>query len=256
MSSSSFRLSGTSRKKTVFAPPEPQSAAYHTFNAVPTEPPPEATQAQGANIKGFEGQPVFLRGSFEWDIQSRWFTHRWESLDEFTGWLESEKLENTVELLCRNITKSRSGAFLLKKHYVCARNSKRDKKRASKSAPDSGRKKSTKRTGCQCALTIKTYPNTSEVLGHFQSDHSHELGNANLCFTRLSRDARKQIASYLAMGVEPQTIENMFKQGLYNRTPGSMSEEAIRSRKFHRDSLVTMADILDVKVCPICNLNL
>ncbi|KLO10303.1 hypothetical protein SCHPADRAFT_800198, partial [Schizopora paradoxa] len=171
------------------------------------------------------------------------------SITDFTAWLEREKDEHSIELLLRNRTVSRTGAYTIKKHYICARNNKHDKKKAPRSSlAASNRKKSTKRTGCECALTIKTYPDTECVLGRYTSSHSHELGNANLRFTRLSESARAQIATLLRLGIEPPKVEQMFKQGLYDKSTELLSEEALRGRRYTRDSLVTMADILEVRL--------
>ncbi|KLO08395.1 hypothetical protein SCHPADRAFT_809742, partial [Schizopora paradoxa] len=86
------------------------------------------------------------------------------------------------------------------------------------------------------------------VLGAYVDSHSHELGNANLKFTRISAHAREQIAFFLRIGVEPRKIVRSFSHGLYkSETAATSAENDINSRKYTRDSMVTMSDILEIK---------
>ncbi|KAE9383567.1 hypothetical protein BT96DRAFT_782109, partial [Gymnopus androsaceus JB14] len=55
-------------------------------------------------------------------------------------------------------------------------------------------------------LTMKIYPETSKVLGLYKVEHTHELGNANVCYTRVPEDDRAEIAGLLRMGVEPRQV--------------------------------------------------
>jgi hypothetical protein len=54
-----------------------------------------------------------------------------------------------------------------------------------------------KRTGCPCQLTVKTYPDTKEVLGMYSKGHAHKTGDDNLKFTWLSKEVRDKIVDML-----------------------------------------------------------
>ncbi|KAJ7154347.1 hypothetical protein C8R43DRAFT_885158 [Mycena crocata] len=101
------------------------------------------------------------------------------------------------------------------------------------------RKIDSKRTGCPCRLTVKTYPDTSEVLGYYKEDHSHVIGDENLKFTRLDVETREEIAKYLRMGVEPKKVLEQITRNMYREE----NLDDLRSKKKNRRHLVTRADI-------------
>jgi len=60
--------------------------------------------------------------------------------------------------------------------------------------------------GCRCSLFVKTYNDTAAVLGSYSPEHSHEIGNANLKFVPVSKDARQGI---LSMAMEDRSTEHI-----------------------------------------------
>ena len=48
------------------------------------------------------------------------------------------------------------------------------------------RKFPSKKTGCQCRLTIKCYPGTDVILGKYKDEHDHLLSDENLRFLQPS----------------------------------------------------------------------
>ncbi|KAE9395218.1 hypothetical protein BT96DRAFT_789101, partial [Gymnopus androsaceus JB14] len=114
----------------------------------------------------------------------------WDSLDSAHRWLKREMAEKTIELRRKDFTRNRneSPVWLEKSIYICAWNGTGGIKKEEKMQRNY--KVGTKRIkgGCQCCLTMKTYPETSKVLGLYKVEHTHELGNANICYTCVPED--------------------------------------------------------------------
>ncbi len=68
------------------------------------------------------------------------------------------------------------------------------------------RKIDTKRTGCQCRVTFKIYPDTKEVLGFYTDEHDHPIGDENARFIQIPYEDRIRIAEMLRMGIEPKKV--------------------------------------------------
>ncbi|KAE9400556.1 hypothetical protein BT96DRAFT_1018754 [Gymnopus androsaceus JB14] len=75
---------------------------------------------------------------------------------------------------------------------VCARHSRSGRKKYVKKHPDRVRKVPSRKLegqGCPASISFKTYFDTEEVRACYNSQHSHEIGAANLPFTRRGRKA-------------------------------------------------------------------
>jgi hypothetical protein len=59
---------------------------------------------------------------------------------------------------------------------------------------------------CDCRLTVKTYPGTETILGMYQPEHCHPIGNENTCFTCLPDKTHAEIERLLRLGVEPKAV--------------------------------------------------
>jgi hypothetical protein len=121
-------------------------------------------------------------------------------------WIRDEEKTHTIELHRKEHRKNRSKkapAWSSKHIYVCSRQSSRSISKYTKKTAR-GRKLPSKRilTGCQCRLTVKTYPGTEEVLGRYTHGHSHPTGDANARFIRIPVETRLRIAELLRMGVD------------------------------------------------------
>ncbi|KAJ7783904.1 hypothetical protein DFH07DRAFT_764281 [Mycena maculata] len=129
-------------------------------------------------------------------------------------------------------------AWTQKSVYVCSRQGSGGK---SKYCPKNAwtRKVDSKQSGCPCRLTVKSYPGTSEVLGFYKPDHTHAIGDANLKYTRLDADTRKEIETVLRLGVEPKKILENLTQKMYHES--NISET--RSKKAHQRDFATQADV-------------
>lgn len=73
---------------------------------------------------------------------------------------------------------------------VCARHTRSGRKKYVKKYPDRVRKVPSRKlegTGCPASISYKTYFDTDEVRVCYMSEHSHEIGLANLPFTKRGR---------------------------------------------------------------------
>ena len=63
-----------------------------------------------------------------------------------------------------------------------------------------------KKTGCRCTLTIKMYPHTDKILGKYNEEHDHTIGDDNLRFTRLSDTTKELIMELACAGVHAKAM--------------------------------------------------
>jgi hypothetical protein len=56
---------------------------------------------------------------------------------------------------------------------------------------------------------VKQYPHTSTVLGRYVTEHDHEIGAANIAYTRLSGAARERIKTMLIQKIAPREIVSL-----------------------------------------------
>jgi len=126
--------------------------------------------------------------------------------------VEEERL--TMEFRSKQIKRPEgmmAEIWTTKQVFVCSHNNTGGKKAYNKKH-DRFRNIPSKKLGkgCPCRLTIKTYPNTDEILGLYGEEHSHEIGMTNSRFTRLRRETRIEIERLLREGVEPAKVVCIF----------------------------------------------
>ena len=203
MSVSCFKLTSDSSYQpyhidaSLNAPPTRPSILTPTFRVLnydPGHPTPDALSIKST------------WGSFEYD-QANLYTLSWLSMEEMQIWLRREEAEKTVEFRCRETHRNNGNCPVwVEKHiYLCARDGSGGVKTYMKKN-NWDRKVPTKHTGCRCRLTVKTYPDTDVVLGLYQSEHDHAIGNENLRFTRLPEATCLEIERLLRLGVEPMFV--------------------------------------------------
>jgi hypothetical protein len=126
---------------------------------------------------------------------------------EMQSWMRNEEERNTIEFVRKEKRPNQASTQLWneKDIYICARNFSGGKNNYTKKFSWT-RKIPMKRIGCSCRLIVKTYPDTDEVLGHYTSEHSHEIGSKNARFTRLEKETREEIEQMLRLGVEPKKV--------------------------------------------------
>jgi hypothetical protein len=140
------------------------------------------------------------KGSFNYDREKGGYVQEWASLAEFYTWRRQEELMFSIELILSRTSRPTSNGpplFTQKREYRCSRQHTGGVSKYKKKHPDRTQKISSKKTGCRCQIMIKTYPHTQIVLGRYIADHDHEIGSANIAYTRMSHAAREKIISML-----------------------------------------------------------
>jgi hypothetical protein len=119
------------------------------------------------------------------------------SLAAFHAWREQEEETQMVEFVKGDTHGSKAVPPRFKDHtkLVCARHSRSGRKKYVKKHPERVRKVPSRKIdgqGCSASISYKTYFDTDEVRACYNNHHSHEVGLANLPFTRRGRKAAVQ----------------------------------------------------------------
>ncbi|KAG6911605.1 hypothetical protein DXG01_011908 [Tephrocybe rancida] len=122
------------------------------------------------------------------------YTLVFPNLAAFHEWRIQEEERQTVEFVKGDTHGSKAVPPRFKDHtkLVCARHSRSGRKKYVKKHPERVRKVPSRKlegTGCPASISFKTYFDTEEVRACYSSQHSHEIGPANLPFTRRGRKA-------------------------------------------------------------------
>lgn len=119
------------------------------------------------------------RGSLAYDCKKGGMTHEWNNEDDFWAWLAAEESSNSIELIVSQIRCSDSGAWQEWCLFWCSHEFMGGNV-TYQCKNDWERKIPSKKTGCQCCLTIKLYLQSDTILGKYENEHDHTLGNDNL----------------------------------------------------------------------------
>lgn len=183
-------------------------------SAVPSDPSTAGGISSAFQLDINSAPPTF--GDYDADQASGDFPLCWESVKDFLAWKKGEEDETSIEFKVKETIRDKRLllGFLEKKIYTCARmgsDSKYQKKH-----PEWDRKVPSKKIYCPCRVNVKSYPNTVKLLGSYVDKHSHEIGRANVIFTRLSRETRERIAVMLRMGISNKRIVSSFSFSILN----------------------------------------
>ncbi|KAJ7017356.1 hypothetical protein C8F04DRAFT_889374, partial [Mycena alexandri] len=85
------------------------------------------------------------------------------------------------------------------------------------------------------------YPGIATVLGNYKDQHNHELGNANLRFTSISKETREYIAGLLRMKVSPDHILHLLHRGVYDND--NLFDDLDESNVASRAEFIQLGDI-------------
>ena len=145
------------------------------------------------------------RGSITYNREKGRMAREWANEDAFLAWLAAEESEKSIELVVSQIERSDSLIWRERRVLRCTREYTGGKPDHA-NANQKERMIPSKKTGCRCRLTIKRYPHTETILGKYEDQHDHVLGDANLRFTRLS-DATKELVMYMVhIGIDSKAI--------------------------------------------------
>ncbi|KAG7098974.1 hypothetical protein E1B28_000861 [Marasmius oreades] len=122
------------------------------------------------------------------------YTLVFPSLEAFHEWRRKEEETQVVEFVKGDTHGSKAVPPRFKEHtkLVCARHSRSGRKKYVKKHPERIRKVPSRKIegqGCPASISFKTYFDTDEIRVCYISQHSHEIGLANLPFTRKGRKA-------------------------------------------------------------------
>jgi hypothetical protein len=167
------------------------------------------------------------KGSFIYDRKNGKFPMEWPSIADFHAWREAEQLAHSIELIRSTAVTLNGPIWTERRTFVCSRalsggQSKHEPKH------DRKRKIESKKIQCPCRVVIKRYPHTQIVLGHYHSEHNHELGIPNIRYLRLSQAARDRIKTLLLRRVHQQEIVRYFYFYFYSMSDQSPTHAASR----------------------------
>ncbi|KZS95852.1 hypothetical protein SISNIDRAFT_483277 [Sistotremastrum niveocremeum HHB9708] len=120
------------------------------------------------------------------------YTLVFNSMEEFQAWRNKEEEEKVVEFVKGDTHGSKAVPPRFKDHtkLVCARHQRSGRKKYVKKHPERVRKVPSRKLegeGCPASISYKTYFETDQVRACYMEHHSHEIGDANLPFTRRGR---------------------------------------------------------------------
>ncbi|KZT30872.1 hypothetical protein NEOLEDRAFT_1047080, partial [Neolentinus lepideus HHB14362 ss-1] len=123
------------------------------------------------------------------------YTMTFENMDAFEAWRQKEEKEQVVEFVKGDTHGSKANPPRFKEHtkLVCARHQRSGRKKYVKKHPERVRKVPSRKIeggGCPASISYKTYYDSPQVRVCYNQEHSHEIGLANLPFTRRGRRAQ------------------------------------------------------------------
>ena len=123
----------------------------------------------------------------------------------FLTWLATKKAEKSIKLIVSQVKRSDSLIWWEQHVYRCAREFTSGMKDW-QNITQSERAIPSKKTGCWCTLIIKMYPHTDKILGKYDEEHDHMIGDDNLRFTRLSDTTKELVMELARAGVHAKAI--------------------------------------------------
>ncbi len=148
---------------------------------------------------------TWQHGSITYDRKKAGMMQEWANKDKFLAWLAAKESEKAIELIVSQVEWSDSPIWWEWHMLKCSREYMGGKQDC-ENVNQWERKIPSKKTGCRCCLTIKRYPHTETILGKYEDQHDHALGDENLQFTRLSDATKELVMQMVHTGVDPKAI--------------------------------------------------
>ena len=117
--------------------------------------------------------------SITYDHEKGGMEREWADYDTFLDWLATEETMNSIEFIVSQVEHSDMPIWRERRVYRCAREYSGGKITQEK-ITERGRTIPSKKTGCRCRLTIKHYLHTDTILGKYEDQHDHAIGDDNL----------------------------------------------------------------------------
>jgi len=182
----------------------------HVVATGPTAPPLmlhlDFSASSHGNILDNAELPATSRsqGSFNYDWERGRFSLEWASLAKFDTWRWTEEHASSIELVASTTRTDRIHWSWWQK-FVCGRQESRGRTYKKKN-PQRQCTLKPKKTGCGCYVIVKQYLHTSTLLGHYDPDHDHKIGAANIAYTRLSGATWERIKMMLTQTIDRSEI--------------------------------------------------
>ena len=167
-------------------------------------------QTSGTDKRPVEDPATTLRpGSIMHDRKQGKMLSEWKN-EDFRAWLAAEESDKGIELVISHVRHSDSPIWREQRVLKCSREWTggwpAQNKSESPAPVEQDRKIPSKKTGCRCRLTLKFYRHTETILGRYESEHDHPLGDDNLRFTRLTDRTRELVMEMVHTGVDTKII--------------------------------------------------
>ena len=144
-------------------------------------------------------------GSITYDHEKEGMEWEWADYNTFLDWLATKETMNSIEFIVSQVEHSDTPIWREWHVYRCAREYS-GRKTTQEKITEWGRTIPSKKTGCWCCLTIKRYPHTDTILGKYEDQHDHTIGDDNLQFTRLLDATKALVMDMVCTGIDSKAI--------------------------------------------------
>jgi len=173
---------------------------------IPAGPPvSENTRVAKREARPEDPATTTQRGSITYDRTKGGMTCEWDNNTTFLAWHAMEERKKGIELIASELKHSSSLIWQERRVFRCLREHSGGKWDY-ECTTQSDRKVKSKKTGCQCCLIIKKYPHTEKILGKYNEEHDHMIGDPNLQFTKLSAETKKLVMNMVHLGIDANII--------------------------------------------------
>jgi hypothetical protein len=149
------------------------------------------------------------KGSFIYDKKNGKFLMEWPSIADFHAWHEAKQLAHSIELIRSTVIMPNGPIWTERCMFVCLCTLSGSQYNY-KQKHEQQQKIKSKKIQCPCHVVIKRYLHMQVVLGHYHSEHNHELGIPNIWYLCLSQAVQDRIKTLLLHRVHQQEIIHLF----------------------------------------------
>jgi hypothetical protein len=149
------------------------------------------------------------KGSFIYNKKNGKFPMEWPSIADFHVWHEAEQLAHSIKLIRSTIVTPNGPIWTERCTFMCSR-ALSGSQYNYEQKHEQQQKIESQKIQCPCHIVIKCYLHMQVVLGHYHSEHNHELGIPNIRYLCLSQAAWDRIKTLLLHRVHQQEIICLF----------------------------------------------